>query len=189
MYIDGQAMASISNSPMGEEHWHSDVNKDMQIMAVECETNNGFADFIAYAGDVLISDGSWKCSETEEDNWYQMDFNDSEWKNAIKIERNYPETHIHYSHPNREHDGNYPESAWWMWSSRIHDIADASAIYCRGKTGKNITVNLFSLQKLPFTSVIREIFNQPNYATMLIMIMMIFLQQAVCGHNETYTEY
>ena len=174
VYIDGQAMASISTSLMGEEHWHNNVNKDMQIMAVECEGNIGFAGFIAYAGDVLISDGSWKCSETEEDNWYQMDFNDSEWNNAFKIERNYPETHRYFDNPIRDHDGNYPESAWWLWSSRIYDPAEVSVIYCRGKTGKNITVNLFSLKKLPFTSVIREIFNQSNY-TMLIMIMMIFL--------------
>ena len=143
-------------------------------MAIECEANNGFIDFIAYAGGVLISDGSWKCSETEEDNWYQMDFNDNEWENAIEIERNYPETHLYYSNYIREYDGNYPESAWWMWSSGIHDIGEVSVIYCRGKTGKNITVNLFSLKKLPFTSVIREIFNQSNY-TMLMMIMMIFL--------------
>ena len=174
VYIDGQAMASISTSLMGEEDWHSNVNKDMQIMAVECEGNNGFAGFIAYAGGVLISEGSWKCSETEEDNWYQMDFNDSEWSNAFKIERNYPETHIYHSHYIREHDANYPESAWWLWSSRLYRYAKGNVIYCRGKTGKTITMNLFSLQKLPFTSVIREIFNQPNY-TMLIMIMMIFL--------------
>ena len=174
VYIDGQAIASPSTSMMGEEHWHSNVDKDMQVMAVECETTGGFAGFIAYAGDVIISDGTWKCSETEEDNWYKADFDDSDWSYAFKIERNYPESHRFFDNPIRDHDGNFPESTWWLWSSGTYDPAQVSTIYCRGETGKNITMNLFCLQKLPFTSVIREIFNQPNY-TMLMRIKMILL--------------
>ena len=55
-------------------------------------------------------------------------------------------------------------------------------------------MNQFSLQKLPFISVIREILNHHNYTNngnddFPVTVRIVITQQAVCGHNETYTEY
>ena len=179
VYIDGQAIASPSTSMIGENHWHSNVDKKMQVMAVECESTGGFAGFIAYVGDAMISDGSWKCSETMEENWYKAKFDDSEWNHAFKIERNYLNKDTYLDNPIRDHDGYFPQSAWWLWSSGAYNATEVSTIYCRGLTGKGIARNHFPLQILTFIPVILRTLNRPNHNMLTMTIVMIFLSQVL----------
>ena len=179
VYIDGQAIASPSTSVIGENHWHSNVEKEMQVIAVECESTGGFAGFIAYAGDVMISDGSWKCSETVEENWYKVEFNDSDWSNAFKIEKNYPKKHTYLDNPIRDHDGYFPQTAWWLWSSGTYNATEVSTIYCRGLTGKGIARSHFPLQRLSFIPVILRTLNCLSHTMLTAIIMIISLSQIV----------
>ena len=92
MYVDGGS-AREANNPPGVStprfRYHGQTSGDIRLLAVKCFDNAGAGYFLAavgHEGNILVSDGSWKCSNTLEDDWYKLDFDDSAWTKAYDFD-------------------------------------------------------------------------------------------------------
>ena len=132
MWIDGVMYSGKRDMSMG-----ATVSDDIKLMAVRCVDGKGFGGFVAsvgYDGNVLVSDGHWKCSDQilndEKHQWYKPDFDDSHWNHAYVIKLNGDSKAA-------PHIGGFPDNAAWLWSdydfSRISGIPWKSrrTIFCR----------------------------------------------------------
>ena len=133
MWIDGV----IYRGKSARGYLRATVSDDIKLLAVNCFDFLSFGGFVAsvgYDGNVLISDGQWKCSdqlsEYERHHWYELDFDDSHWNHAYVInitQKARLEIHKRY----------FPYKAAWLWSDddyyRKSGISSTSerSIYCR----------------------------------------------------------
>ena len=141
VYCDDQATVCIDGmlcDTEGREEWDETVSDDIKLLAVKCFDSGGFGGFLAsvgYDGNVLVSDGHWKCSDQltadEEDEWYKLDFDDSHWNNAYVIELNGGGDGI------RDYRSDFSDETTWLWTDEDFERASGldrdvdRTIYCR----------------------------------------------------------
>lgn len=113
-------------------HWSGELADDITLLAVQCTNNEKIGGFLASVGDVLISDSTWKCSDTLVDNWYGMDFDDDDWSNAYVLS-----DALFYDF--RDELG-FEDYVQWLWyNENNHEV---TTVYCRGRTGKLRPIHL-----------------------------------------------
>ena len=116
MWIDGV----VYRGTIGERYMNATVSDDMKLLAVKCFDaflNGRFAASVGYDGNVLISDGHWKCSdqlsEYESHHWYKLDFDDSHWNHAYVIRLNNIRAPKYFK--------DLPQKVAWLWSDDDYD--------------------------------------------------------------------
>jgi hypothetical protein len=81
------------------EHWKtirtSTPRTMIKTLAIECKNKGGPSGLIASTPDGrILTNSTWKCSTTYEENWNIYGFDDSHWNNAVVIDNNvHPKTH------------------------------------------------------------------------------------------------
>ena len=102
------------------------------VIAVRGYNYNGPGGIVGSFSDGSVTDSSWKCTRSVDDDWYMTNFNDSSWPNAYITNlttftwQKYPFNGI-------------SKSAQWIWSGSFTD--EYVTVYCRKKIG---TIMIFN---------------------------------------------
>lgn len=129
LYADGEKIAEPGYV------WSGEIEDKTTLLAVKCSTENTRLSRILVNSSVLISDSTWKCSNTASDNWYDANFDDSDWSPAHVIATNWGPVDI--VDPPVSEDSEFPGYSRWIWTNSQDD----KAVFCRGRTGgKRITI-------------------------------------------------
>lgn len=140
VYADGR----LEGENTKDRTWSGHLADDTILLAVKCQNTGGFGGFLASLGAVLISDSSWKCSDTFIENWYGMDFDDSHWSNAHILGNN--------SGNFKGNIAKFEEKVQWIWYDENNK--QNTTVYCRGRTGrkKQNTNNILLCQQISITA-------------------------------------
>lgn len=127
LYADGDNIAESSEGSL----WSGEIEDNTTLLAVKCTPNGARVGRILVDSSVLISDSTWKCSNTAHDNWYDTNFNDRDWSPAHVIATNWGPVNI--VTPPVSKDMAFPGYSRWIWTDRQGD----QTVYCRGRTGRD----------------------------------------------------
>lgn len=91
------------------------------LIAVEGIDQGGKAGLLAdgvFDGTDIITDGSWRCSTTEEEGWNTIEFDGSAWTTATEY-------------------GRYGVAPWYKWASGMPTDTQAQWIWSADASGDN----------------------------------------------------
>ena len=138
IYVDGVQQGVTTGYT---DRWISMVPNDASLVAVDCEnfSQGDPGGLLVWLANGVISDTTWKCSATNDTNWYGLGYDDSAWMNAYVVQDNPTSTTDRYW----SEDTEFPRDAKWIWRDSDFRVEDHS--YCRrwfSPTGEKKTENL-----------------------------------------------
>ena len=118
IYIDGQYVGSTTSST---DVWESDTVSDTtSVIAVKCYNRQDSSDgLIVWLSNGFTSGYYWRCSDTVDEDWYTMDYNDTGWQRALVLSTAVPKA-------------DFPVPSRWIWSDDGTHTQSNKITYCRG---------------------------------------------------------
>lgn len=124
VFADGVNKFGPENKPL----WSGDIADTTSVLAVKCIYSVAVVRrLLVSVPGILISDSTWKCSNTYTIGWANTTFDDNQWSQAHVLGTNWgPVGQLNQ-------DSVLPNYTRWLWTDNQQD----GTVYCRGRTGTN----------------------------------------------------
>ena len=118
IYVDGQYVGDTTNST---DVWESDSIPDTtSVIAVRCyNKGDSNGSLITWLSNGFTSGYYWRCSSSEEEDWYTQNYNDSWWERALVLSTDVPTSQ-------------FPVPSRWIWSADDTHTQANKTTFCRG---------------------------------------------------------
>ena len=135
LYFDGKEQTNLQNNNKWEKTDSLNLPGNTRVIAVMASNwlddgNVGPAGILASTKDgFILTNSTWKCSNTSNDSWTNVGFDDSSWQQAVEIGPKGYKTWVHGQ------ISAIDENAKWIWYGTEHV---KETIYCRRNLFENI---------------------------------------------------
>ena len=112
---------------------HVKIPTITKVLAISCKNKGGPAGLLGSTNDGrILTNSTWKCSNTLESDWNTVDFDDSSWPDAVQVDTNVAPGPVHHGW---KVQNQIDPTAVWI-STQENNIPAGTTSYCRLKLGQ-----------------------------------------------------